>query len=343
VPIPTQLLNKAHTPSLYTVAASLNVSLGAAVEPPASASAHSKSLGGAGSGPAGMLRGWSKAGLEKDGASKGAFRFFGNTVSSARVDLRLAKREAAGSSSRSGGDGAGTGEAGCGGAIGGAARAGSAERGRETTLCRVEFEKACELCLHSRQPLKNLNVVAELVVTVTNAQDGVDLSHESICWTIIPLTYASCHVLLESHSLGVTRAQTHVLGVSQFPVAAGSDRAPSSAKRGLFPRLCWLASLVALARNGHQNFEQKGPASRRSLLSLSLSLCVCVPARVSNLFALTVLLRRSVHTTFDRQIALTALSTPPPPWAPRCGKYHHAAASVGRRRRLRYCERAAGE
>ena len=311
MPIPTQLLNKAHTPSLYTVAASLNVSLGAAVEPPASASAHSKSLGGAGSGPAGMLRGWSKAGLEKDGASKGAFRFFGNTVSSARVDLRLAKREAAGSSSRSGGDGAGTGEAGCGGAIGGAARAGSAERGRETTLCRVEFEKACELCLHSRQPLKNLNVVAELVVTVTNAQDGVDLSHESICWTIIPLTYASCHVLLESHSLGVTRAQTHVLGVSQFPVAAGSDRAPSSAKRGLFPRLCWLASLVALARNGHQNFEQKGPASRRSLLSLSLSLSLCARARVQPLCSHCFAKTKRAHDF--RQTDRTDSSLHPPP------------------------------
>jgi hypothetical protein len=37
-----------------------------------------------------------------------------------------------------------------------------------------------------------LNIVAELVVTVTNAQNDVDSSHESICWTIVPLTYACC-------------------------------------------------------------------------------------------------------------------------------------------------------
>jgi hypothetical protein len=190
VPIPTHLLDKAHTPSLYKVAASVHISLGTAVEPQVAASADARSLVGGGRGPAGMLRGL-MAVRDKDRASLGAFRFFGNTVSSARVDLRRAKGEEAGCS-RSGGDGAGAGDTGCGGTIGGVARVRNVGRGRETTLCRVDFENACELCLHSRQPLKNLNIVAELVVTVTNAQNDVDSSHESICWTIVPLTYACC-------------------------------------------------------------------------------------------------------------------------------------------------------
>ena len=288
MPIPTHLLDMAHTPSLYKVAASVHVSLGATVEPQAAASADAKSLVGGGRGPAGMLRGL-RAVRDKDRASLGAFRFFGNTMSSARVDLRRAKGEEAGCS-RSGGDGAGAGEIGCGGAIGGVARAGNVGRGRDTTNCRVDFESACELCLHSRQPLKNLNIVAELVVTVTNAQNDVDLSHESICWTIVPLTYA-CRVWtyasssppvtphtprktgsILTRSCGLARASKSraakapdaSLRVSQFPVAAGNDPASSSAKSSLLPRVCGLASPVALARNGHQDSEQKGSDSRRS-------------------------------------------------------------------------------
>jgi hypothetical protein len=243
VPIPTHLLDKAHTPSLYKVAASVHVSLGAAVEPQAAASADAKSLVGGGRGPAGMLRGL-RAVRDKDRESLGAFRFFGNTVSSARVDLRRAKGEEAGCT-RSGGDGAGAGDAGCGGAIGGVARVGNVRRGRETTHCRVDFESACELCMHSRQPLKNLNIIAELVVTVTNAQNDVDLSHESICWTIVPLTYA-CRVLTYASSSSPVIPHAPRETGSVFTRSCGLARASNRVLPRHLTRLCVCRSSPSL-------------------------------------------------------------------------------------------------
>ena len=242
MPIPTHLLDKAHTPSLYKVAASVHVSLGAAVEPKAAASADAKSLVGGGRGPAGMLRGLRA--VRDKAESLGAFRFFGNTVSSARVDLRRAKGEEPGCS-RSGGEGAGAGDAGCGGAIGGVARAGNVGRGRETTHCRVDFESACELCLHSRQPLKNLNIVAELVVTVTNAQNDVDLSHQSICWTIVPLTYV-CRVWTYASSSPPLTPHTPRETGSVFTRSCGLARASNRMLLRHLTRLCVCRSSPSL-------------------------------------------------------------------------------------------------
>ena len=190
VPIPKQLLEKAHAPSVYKVSASLNISLGSAIDSSTSSSAtktagtHTSSAQSttAAHGVFGFIK---NKNIHDIRQAFDAFQFFGNTVSSARVDLRLAKSESSPTTSGSGGDDSG---AGCTGAIGGGGWKGGVTRGRETTLCRVEFEKACEVCVHSRLPLKNLNVIAELVVTVSTAEGDVDLSHDSICWTIMPLT-----------------------------------------------------------------------------------------------------------------------------------------------------------
>ena len=86
--------------------------------------------------------------------SFGSFRFFGNTVSSDRVNLRSAISEHSHSVSTGGGGSGG----GCAGVIGGGGWKGDACRGRDATFCRIEFEKACEVCLHTRQPLKNLKI-----------------------------------------------------------------------------------------------------------------------------------------------------------------------------------------
>jgi hypothetical protein len=182
VPIPKHLLEKASTPSFYRVFASLNVSLGTAIGPVAGSArpiSGSKTSGGFAA-----LK--SKPTCDNEQAF-GAFQFFGNTVSSAKVDLRLAQSETCGISG---------GGAGCAGAIGGGRWSGDASRGRHTTLCRLDFEKACHLALHSRQPLKNLNLVAELIVTVTNATGDAVLCQEPICWTIMPLTYVYVSICL---------------------------------------------------------------------------------------------------------------------------------------------------
>jgi len=135
-----------------------------------------------------------------------AFRFFGNTVSSARVDLRRATGEDLNESIDGGAGG------GCAGVVGGGL---SKARGRDTTFCRLEFEKACEFCVHSKLPLKHLNIVAELVVTVTTAQGTVDVSQDSICWTIMPLI---------SPSLAAPIQDKAPPKLAYFPLFAGSPR-----------------------------------------------------------------------------------------------------------------------
>jgi hypothetical protein len=126
--------------------------------------------------------------------------------------------------------------------------------------------------------------------------------------------------------------------MSQFPVAAGNDPAPNSAKSSLLPRVCGLASPVALARNGHQDSEQKGSDSRRS------------PSRVRAPLHSMSQVSCSVSSTYakSREVVLRASaslspSLPPLLWEPRCGKYHHATPTGCAKRGPRHRKRAAGK
>ena len=98
--------------------------------------------------------------------SAGAFHFFGNTASSGKVDLGPIADEALAraKSSRTGEPGTSGVGIGCADAIYQGANKDNIVAGRPTTLCKIEVGEACQLCLHSSQPLQNLNLVAELVV-----------------------------------------------------------------------------------------------------------------------------------------------------------------------------------
>jgi hypothetical protein len=165
VPIPTHLLEKACTPSRYKVLAFLNVSLGTAPVQKGGKSRHSSKS--AASRVLDRLRG-SQAGHSH---TFDAFHFFGNTTSSSRVDLApVAEAHFARAHSASGGAAHGPQEAGRGSGdalLRGGCCSGKSDAsvaGRPAVLCKIDMEQACELCLHSDQPLQNLNVVAELVV-----------------------------------------------------------------------------------------------------------------------------------------------------------------------------------
>lgn len=164
VPIPIHLLEKARTPSCYKVLAFLNVSLGTA---PVQHGGKSRN----GSKPAALRV------LDRFRGSQAchsptfdAFHFFGNTRSSSRVDLApVAEAHFARAHRASAGAALAPQEIGRG--CRDALRRGSCSvtpdasiAGRPAALCKIDMEQACELCLHSDQPLQNLNVVVELVV-----------------------------------------------------------------------------------------------------------------------------------------------------------------------------------
>ncbi|MGB1599308.1 MAG: hypothetical protein ACPIOQ_41550, partial [Promethearchaeia archaeon] len=198
VPISRLLLQKASEAGAGRVFASLNITLGAAVPArDASAVMHSSRK-------------------RKMALSCEDFQFYGNTLCSKRIDLRRAVKDADCST-------AAPVDAGCAGIMGGGGSKGSwVARQTDMTVCRLDFGDACEICVHSNQPLKNLNVVAELVVTVmssdyssSDGSDGMDISHHSICWTIMPLT---------SPSLSSGLEQSAKAKLAHFPVFAGSPR-----------------------------------------------------------------------------------------------------------------------
>lgn len=160
VPIPTCLLEKACMPGHYEVSAFLNVTLGTA---PALKTKSTKRSKPAAQRILDKLRG---SETEKSEMFDN-FHFFGNTASSARIDLgpvaddalaRTSRRTQEPSTSAHG--------IGCAGAdtINHGTARDDVVAGRPTTLCRIDMAEACELCLHSNQPLQNLNLVVELVV-----------------------------------------------------------------------------------------------------------------------------------------------------------------------------------
>ena len=160
VPVPTHLLEKASMPGRYKVSAFVNVTLGAATGLLKTNS--TKRAKPAAQRILDKLRGSETETSE----SAGAFHFFGNTASSGKVDLGPIADEALAraKSSRTGEPGTSGVGIGCADAIYQGANKDNIVAGRPTTLCKIEVGEACQLCLHSSQPLQNLNLVAELVV-----------------------------------------------------------------------------------------------------------------------------------------------------------------------------------
>jgi hypothetical protein len=177
VPIPNRFLEEANASSSYRVFASLNVTLGAAV---ANAAATSRQGARGNNAEHGLIRAVTgKRKARKEASDR--FQFFGNTFSSKRVELGQALKSAGGA-----GDGCGMGP-GCAGML--VTRAGSGIKlCGDSVLCGLDLHETCQLCVHSNQPLKNVNLVAELIITLVSKDEEVDVNQESICWTIIPLS-----------------------------------------------------------------------------------------------------------------------------------------------------------